>query len=80
MYSIKPLAGHCQAAAAAVEVAAAALGYEHGVIAAPPIVAAAHPRLLDGVTPMDRTGITLKTSLGMGGHNSAVVLGPPHHE
>ena len=80
VYSTKPLTGHCQAAAAAVEVAAAALGYEHGVIAAPPIVAAAHPRLLDGVTPMDRTGITLKTSLGMGGHNSAVVLGPPHHE
>jgi len=73
VYSIKPLTGHCQGAAAAVEVAAAALGYEHGVIPAAPIVAAAHPRLLDGPTPM--TGaITLKTSLGMGGHNSAIVL------
>jgi len=31
VYSIKPLSGHCQGAAAAVEVAAAALGYQHGV-------------------------------------------------
>lgn len=76
IYSVKPLAGHCQGAAAAVEIAAAALGYEHGVIPAPPIVAKGHPRLLDGATPME-VGLTLKTSLGMGGHNSAVVLSPP---
>ncbi|MCP9274852.1 beta-ketoacyl synthase N-terminal-like domain-containing protein [Mycolicibacterium arenosum] len=75
IYSVKPLAGHCQGAAAAVEIAAAALGYEHGVIPAPPTVAPGHPRLLDGATPMD-AGLTLKTSLGMGGHNSAVVLAP----
>ena len=76
IYSVKPLAGHCQGAAAAVEVAAAALGYAHGVVPAPPTVAPGHPRLLDGPTPMD-DGITLKTSLGMGGQNSAVVLAPP---
>jgi 3-oxoacyl-[acyl-carrier-protein] synthase II len=76
IYSVKPLAGHCQGAAAAVEVAAAALGYEHGVIPAPPTVAAGHARLLDGATPAV-DGLTLKTSLGMGGHNSAVVLAPP---
>lgn len=76
LYSVKPLAGHCQGAASAVEVAAAALGYEHGVIPAPPKVARGHARLLDGATPME-PGLTLKTSLGMGGHNSAVVLGPP---
>ena len=76
IYSVKPLAGHCQGAAAAVEIAAAALGYEHGVIPAPPTVAAGHPRLLDGATPME-PGLTLKTSLGMGGHNSAVILAPP---
>lgn len=75
IYSVKPLAGHCQGAAAAVEIAAAALGYEHGVIPAPPTVAKGHPRLLDGATPMEY-GLTLKTSLGMGGHNSAVVLAP----
>ncbi len=76
LYSVKPLAGHCQGAAAAVEVAAAALGYEHGVIPAPPRVAAGHARLLDGATPLS-AGLTLKTSLGMGGQNSAVVLAPP---
>jgi len=75
IYSVKPLAGHCQGAAAAVEIAAAALGYEHGTVPAPPAVAAGHPRLLDGPTPMV-DGITLKTSLGMGGQNSAVVLAP----
>jgi 3-oxoacyl-[acyl-carrier-protein] synthase II len=76
IFSVKPLAGHCQGAAAAVEVAATALGYAHGVIPAPPTVAAGHARLLDGVTPM-APGLTLKTSLGMGGQNSAIVLAPP---
>jgi 3-oxoacyl-[acyl-carrier-protein] synthase II len=78
LYSVKPLAGHCQGAAAAVEVAAAALGYEHGVIPAPPLVAAGHARLLDGATPLN-AGLTLKTSLGMGGQNSAIVLAPARH-
>ena len=76
VFSVKPLTGHCQGAAAAVEVAATALGYEGGVIPAPPAVAAGHARLLDGPTPM-AGGITLKTSLGMGGQNSAVVFAPP---
>ena len=75
IYSVKPLTGHCQGAAAAVEVAAAALGYEHGIIPAPPTVAAGHRRLLDGATQA-APGLTLKTSLGMGGHNAAVVLAP----
>ena len=75
IFSVKPLAGHCQGAASAVEVAATALGYEHGVIPAPPTVAPGHARLLDGATPMS-DGLTLKTSLGMGGHNSAIVLAP----
>jgi 3-oxoacyl-[acyl-carrier-protein] synthase II len=76
IYSVKQMTGHCQGAAAAVEVAAAALGYDHGVVPAPPTVAPGHPRLLDGPTVME-PGITLKTSLGMGGHNSAVVLAAP---
>jgi 3-oxoacyl-[acyl-carrier-protein] synthase II len=75
LYSVKPLTGHCQGAAAAVEVAAAAMGYRRGLIPAPPMVAAGHHRLLDGPTSIGG-GLTLKTSLGMGGQNSAVVLAP----
>ncbi|MFI1918537.1 beta-ketoacyl synthase N-terminal-like domain-containing protein [Nocardia sp. NPDC020380] len=71
----KPLTGHCQAASAGVEVAATALGYDRGLVVSSPIVAAAHPRLVDGTTPYNG-GITVKTALGMGGNNSALVLGP----
>ena len=75
LYSVKPLAGHCMSAASAVEIAAAALGYDRGVIPAPKPVAPGHPRLLPGPTaPAD--GLTVKSSLGLGGHNSAVVLAP----
>ncbi|MDQ1632550.1 MAG: 3-oxoacyl-[acyl-carrier-protein] synthase [Frankiaceae bacterium] len=74
VYSLKPLAGHCQAAAAAVEIAGAVLGYEHAVIPAPRhAVEGGHERLLDGATAQ-RDGVTVKTSLGMGGHNSAIIL------
>ncbi len=76
IYSVKQMVGHCQGAAAAVELAAAALGYAHGTVPAPPVVAPGHPRLLDGPTPLQPGAVTLKTSLGMGGHNSAVVLAP----
>ncbi len=75
VYSLKPLTGHCQGAAAAVELAVAALGYERGLIPAPAIVAAAHPQLLRGPTPVTG-GLTIKSSLGMGGHNAVVVLAP----
>jgi 3-oxoacyl-[acyl-carrier-protein] synthase II len=71
--ALKPFFGHCQGAAAAVELAAACLAYDHAEIAAPPAAPGAHPRLLDGSTPM-KDGLTLKTALGMGGHNAAVVL------
>lgn len=74
IYSIKQMVGHCQGAAAAVELAAAALGYEHNTVPAPPTVAPGHHRLLDGPTALEPGAVTLKTSLGMGGHNSAVVL------
>ncbi|WP_067457448.1 beta-ketoacyl synthase N-terminal-like domain-containing protein [Nocardia alba] len=73
--ALKPLTGHCQGACAAVEVAAIALSYERGTVASAPIVASAHPRLLDGPTPL-RAGPTLKLSMGMGGNNAAVVLAP----
>jgi 3-oxoacyl-[acyl-carrier-protein] synthase II len=76
VYSVKPLVGHCQGAASAIEMAAAAMGYDRGYLPAPPIVAAAHPQLLNGRTPIE-DGLTVKSSLGMGGHNSVVVLAPP---
>ena len=69
----KPFTGHCQGAAAAIELATVCLAYEHGEVPAPPASSDAHPRLLDGSTAME-TGPTLKTALGMGGHNAAVVL------
>jgi 3-oxoacyl-[acyl-carrier-protein] synthase II len=77
VYSLKPLTGHCQAAAAAVEIAGAVLGYGAALIPAPRhAVEGAHARLLDGATEQ-RSGPTVKTSLGMGGHNSAIVLDAP---
>ncbi len=76
VYSIKQLVGHCQGAAAAVEIAVAALGYERGYLPLPAAVAPAHRQLLTGATPIDG-GITVKSSLGMGGHNSVIVLAPP---
>lgn len=75
IYSVKPLAGHCQAAAAAVEIASAAMGYVNGVVPGTPSVAEGDHRLVDGLVRM-KPGITVKSSLGMGGHNSVAVLGP----
>jgi 3-oxoacyl-[acyl-carrier-protein] synthase II len=75
VYSVKPLVSHCQGAASAVEIVATALAYQHGVIPAPAAVAPGHPQLLSGPTAV-ADGLTVKTSLGMGGHNSAVVLAP----
>ena len=72
----KPFTGHCQGAAAAVELAATCLAYDHAQIVAPPAAPDAHPRLVDGNCAMT-DGLTLKTALGMGGHNAAVVLAGP---
>jgi 3-oxoacyl-[acyl-carrier-protein] synthase II len=73
VYSIKPLTGHCQTATSLVEIAATCLAGQHDLIPAPKQAATAHPRLLDGPTRPD-PGLTVKSSLGMGGHLSAVVL------
>lgn len=78
IFSIKPLSGHCQGAASAVEVLASCYSFETGFIPAPPQVAAGHPRLLDGLTPR-QPGLVLKSSIGMGGYNSVVVLEEPNH-
>lgn len=76
VFSVKPLTGHCQAAAGAVETAASLLGFEHGQIPASPHVSTpTTSALLDGATPAE-PGLTLKTSLGMGGYTAALVLAP----
>ena len=76
VYSVKPLTGHCQGAASAVEIAVTALSFEHRMLPAPPAVAPGHPRLISGLQPME-PGLTAKSSLGMGGHNSVVLLDVP---
>jgi 3-oxoacyl-[acyl-carrier-protein] synthase II len=73
MYSTKMLTGHALGAGGALETAIAALTYERGEIPAPALVATAHPRVLDGVTPR-APGPTLKSSIGMGGYNAALVI------
>lgn len=76
IFSIKPLTGHCQAAASAVEVLATIYAFQTGFVPAPPQVAPGHPRLLDGLTPR-LPGPMVKSSIGMGGFNSVVVIGEP---
>lgn len=76
LYSTKMLTGHGLGAGGALETAIAALAYERGEIPAAPLVAKAHPRALDGVTRR-RPGPTLKSSIGMGGYNAALVLDEP---
>lgn len=73
MIATKPLTGHCQGAAAALELAIACMSYEHREIPNPPAGPDAHPRLIDGLSVLEG-GPTVKTALGMGGHNAAVVL------
>ncbi|HEV3451712.1 MAG TPA: beta-ketoacyl synthase N-terminal-like domain-containing protein [Acidimicrobiia bacterium] len=78
IFSFKPLVGHCQGAAAAVEVAISCLAYQEGTIPAPPAVAPGHPRLVSG--PIARQpGVTFKSSIGMGGYNTALLLDEPDH-
>jgi 3-oxoacyl-[acyl-carrier-protein] synthase II len=76
IFSLKPLVGHCQAAAGAVELYASLHGFETGVIPAPHRVGRGHPRLLDGPTAAAE-GLMAKASLGMSGHHAVLVLGPP---
>jgi len=76
IFSFKPLVGHCQAAAAAVEVAISCLSYQEGIIPAPPSVAPGHDRLISGPVVRE-SGVTLKSSIGMGGYNTAILLDEP---
>jgi 3-oxoacyl-[acyl-carrier-protein] synthase II len=76
LFSIKPLVGHCQSAAAAVEVLATIYTFQTGFIPAPRQVAPGHPRLIAGHTPA-APGLVLKSALGMGGYNTVSVIDRP---
>jgi 3-oxoacyl-[acyl-carrier-protein] synthase II len=76
IFSVKPLTGHCQGAASAVELLATIYAFQSGYIPAPPLVAPGHPRLITGRTPR-RHGMMVKSSIGLGGYNSAVVVAEP---
>ena len=76
IFSVKPLIGHCQAAASAVEILATIYAFQTGFIPAPRQVAHGHPRLLNGLTPR-LPGPMIKSSIGMGGFNSVIVIGEP---
>ena len=76
IFSVKPLTGHCQGAASAVELLATIYAFQTGFIPAPPQVAQGHPRLVNGLTHR-RSGMMVKSSIGLGGYNSAVVVAEP---
>ncbi len=76
IFSVKPLTGHCQAAASGVEILATIYAFQTGFIPAPRQVAAGHPRLVNGYTPRV-PGPMVKSSLGLGGYNSALIIGEP---
>ena len=76
IFSVKPLIGHCQSAAAAVETLATIYAFQTGYVPAPRQVAPGHPKLVDGRTPRV-PGLMLKSALGMGGYNTVVVIAEP---
>ncbi|MEU3626355.1 3-oxoacyl-ACP synthase [Amycolatopsis coloradensis] len=73
IYSIKPLTGHSQSGSALTEIATTCLAAQRDLIPAPKPVADGHPRLMDGPSRPE-SGLTVKTSIGMGGYVTAVVL------
>ena len=76
IFSVKPLVGHCQGAAGAVEMLATLYAFQTGYVPAPPKVAHGHPKLVDGLSPR-APGLMVKSSIGLGGYNSAVVVAEP---
>ena len=76
IFSVKPLTGHCQSAAAAVEILATIYAFQTGFVPAPAQVAPGHPRLVDGLS-LRVPGLMVKSSIGMGGYNTATVIAEP---
>ena len=61
---------------AAVEMLATIYAFQTGFVPAPPQVAPGHPRLVNGRTPR-MPGLMMKSSLGLGGYNTAMVIAEP---
>jgi 3-oxoacyl-[acyl-carrier-protein] synthase II len=78
IFSVKPLLGHCQGASSAAELLATLYAFETGTIPAPPQVAPGHPRLVSGRTRR-QPGMMVKSSIGLGGYNAAIVVAEPSH-
>ena len=71
----KPLTGHCQGASAGVEAVLTARSFTDGVMPSVTPVASPYHALAAGTGPR-RDGLVLKSAIGMGGFNSAVVFSP----
>ncbi|MDQ6783079.1 MAG: 3-oxoacyl-ACP synthase [Actinomycetota bacterium] len=71
----KPLTGHCQGASAGVEAVLTALSFTKKMMPSVTPVATPYHALAVGTSPR-RDGLILKSALGMGGFNSAVVFSP----
>ena len=76
VFSVKPLVGHCQAAASACRDPGHPLRLPDRVHPGSPQVAPGHPRLVNGHTARV-PGPMVKSSIGMGGFNSALVIAEP---
>ena len=77
IFSVKPLIGHCQAAAAAVEILATVYAYQTGFVPAPPPGGAGPSPAGRRTHRLGSPGPMVKSSIGMGGYNTVVVLGEP---
>lgn len=74
----KPLTGHCQGASAGVEAVVALMGFERGVMPSVAPVTSGYPALAPGPEAR-RPGLLLKSAIGMGGFNSAVIYAPMNY-
>ena len=76
VFSVKPLTGHCQGAAARSRSSPPCTPSRRVHPRSPPGGARA-PRLVNGHTARV-PGLMVKSSIGLGGHNAALVVDEPH--
>jgi 3-oxoacyl-[acyl-carrier-protein] synthase II len=71
----KPLTGHCQGASAGIEAVLIAMASARRIVPSVMPVEAPYHRLARGPQPLE-PGLILKSAIGMGGFNSAVIFAP----